>query len=68
MGFAIDAHCPTHDAGGNGLPCPWPECPNGCPKDTIERPVGAYVHSFRRSTNITDEKRWYTWQRLTRPR
>ena len=67
MGFPQEAHCEEHDAGGNGLPCPWPACPRGPVADTdrISDHTGTYV----RVSNITDDKKWYTWQRMTtRPR
>lgn len=51
-------HCETHDAGGRGLPCPWPDCPNGSSEDAIV--VGDL--GYRRSTNVTDGRKWYTWK------
>jgi hypothetical protein len=53
-------HCETHDAGGRGMPCPWPDCSNGAPEDTFA--VGDLT--YRRSTNVTDGRKWYTWKLL----
>jgi hypothetical protein len=70
MGFTLEARCPEHDAGTAELPCPWPECVNGCSKDIIERQVGRYAQAFRRARNVTDggTVTWWAWQQLTRPR
>lgn len=60
MGFANESHCTEHGAGGNGLPCPWPQCPLGADTTDVFDRTGTYT----RSKNITDGKVWYTW-RLT---
>lgn len=57
--ITTDSHCPTHDSGGRGLPCPWPGCVNGSEEDTI--------NGYRRATNVTDGRKWYTWK-FVRPK
>ena len=58
MGFPNDAHCTEHDAGGNGLPCPWPDC--GAPA-TVQW-LDSRTGTVARTKNITDGKVWWTWR------
>ena len=50
--------CEVHDAGGNGLPCPWPDCGIASTADRV-----SFGHvTYKRVLNRTDDKVWFSWQ------
>lgn len=53
-----DDKCKVHDAGGGGLPCPWPDCGIGSGADRIS--FGNIT--YKRVLNRTDDKAWFSWQ------